>query len=54
MQLLRTQGRDMLMCRKCGSTFPEGRATQDGWHYRCPTEDCGAEGIGDGLRRLRD
>jgi Zn finger protein HypA/HybF involved in hydrogenase expression len=46
------RGRDVLECRKCGATFPEGRATQDGWHYRCP--ECEeAEGIGDGLRKVR-
>lgn len=44
------RGRDELVCRKCGAEFPEGRATRDGWHYRCPECD-GAEGIGDGLRR---
>lgn len=45
-------GRDMLACRKCGAVFPEGKATADGWHYECPTEDCDASGIGDGLKRL--
>jgi predicted RNA-binding Zn-ribbon protein involved in translation (DUF1610 family) len=45
------EGRDMLVCRNCGATFPEGQATRDGWHYACP--DCGeAEGIGEGLKRL--
>lgn len=45
-------GRDVLVCRKCGSEFPEARATTDGWHFRCP--ECGdAEGIGDGLRPVR-
>ncbi|MFB6303830.1 MAG: HVO_2901 family zinc finger protein [Haloferacaceae archaeon] len=44
------RGRDTLVCRNCGAEFPEGRATEDGWHYRCPEcED--AEGIGEGLRR---
>jgi predicted RNA-binding Zn-ribbon protein involved in translation (DUF1610 family) len=47
----RDRGREFLECRVCGSAFPEGRATTDGWHYRCP--ECGeAKGIGDGLRRL--
>lgn len=46
------KGRDELVCRKCDARFPEGRATQDGWHYTCP--ECGeAEGIGQGLRRVR-
>lgn len=48
----REQGRDVLMCRKCGAEFPEGKATTDGWHYRCPTDGCDAEGLGDGLRRI--
>ena len=48
----KAHGRDVLVCRKCDAEFPEGRATQDGWHYRCP--ECGeAEGIGEGLRRVR-
>lgn len=48
-----TKGRELLVCRKCGTRFPEGKATQDGWHYRCPEDGCNAEGIGEGLRRLR-
>ena len=52
MTLLQSPGRDLLVCRSCGATFPEGRATRDGWHYECPEPDCGAAGIGDGLRRL--
>ena len=52
MQVSREIGRDLLVCRKCDAEFPEGRATKDGWHYECP--ECGeAEGIGDGLRRVR-
>jgi hypothetical protein len=48
-----TTGRDVLECRRCGATFPEGRATTDGWHYRCP--ECEeAEGIGQGLRRTTE
>jgi len=47
----RDRGRDVLVCRKCNAEFPEGRATNDGWHYQCP--ECGeAEGIGEGLRRV--
>jgi len=45
-------GRDLLRCRACGATFPEGRATEDGWTYRCPEDDCDATGIGTGLKRL--
>jgi hypothetical protein len=44
------RGRDILVCRRCGAEFPEGSATTDGWHYRCP-ECRKAEGIGEGLRR---
>lgn len=47
--LVADRGRDELRCRRCGAEFPEGRATEDGWHYRCP--ECDAAGIGDGLRR---
>ncbi|MFB6256286.1 MAG: HVO_2901 family zinc finger protein [Haloplanus sp.] len=44
------RSRDAHVCRNCGAEFPEGRATEDGWHYRCP--ECEeAEGIGEGLRR---
>ncbi|MGM0591658.1 MAG: HVO_2901 family zinc finger protein [Halobacteriota archaeon] len=50
--LLQQSGRDILECRKCGATFPEGQATTDGWHYRCPTEGCDAHGIGAGLKRV--
>ncbi|MCL9816282.1 HVO_2901 family zinc finger protein [Natronocalculus amylovorans] len=53
MALLRTRGRDLLRCRTCGATFPEGQATRDGWHYECPEADCTANGIGDGLRRIK-
>ena len=48
-----TKGRDVLVCRKCGATFPEGKATRDGWNYRCPEDDCDAEGLGEGLRAVR-
>ncbi len=52
MNVLReSKGRDVLLCRKCGAEFPEGQATRDGWHYRCPEDDCDAEGLGEGLRR---
>jgi hypothetical protein len=44
----------MLVCRKCGAEFPEAHATRDGWHYRCPEDDCEASGLGDGLRRKDD
>ncbi|MFB6126877.1 MAG: HVO_2901 family zinc finger protein [Halolamina sp.] len=51
MALQYSTGRDMLVCRRCGTEFPEAEATDDGWHYSCPAEDCDASGIGDGLRR---
>jgi len=48
----RATGRDLLRCRRCGTEFPEGRATEDGWHYVCPEEECDARGLGDGLKRV--
>ncbi|WP_197427970.1 hypothetical protein [Halogeometricum sp. CBA1124] len=36
LQYQRDRGRDLLECRSCGETFPEGKATNDGWHYECP------------------
>ncbi|MFC6785660.1 HVO_2901 family zinc finger protein [Halobaculum halobium] len=48
----RATGRDLLRCRRCGTEFPEGRATEDGWHYACPEESCDAKGLGDGLKRV--
>ncbi|WP_171006664.1 HVO_2901 family zinc finger protein [Halalkalirubrum salinum] len=52
MPQLQARGRDLLTCRNCGATFPEGQATRDGWHYECPKDGCTASGIGEGLRRL--
>lgn len=40
---------DDLVCEVCGERFPERTATEDGWHYRCPTDGCDGEGIGDDL-----
>ena len=48
----RAAGRDLLRCRRCGTEFPEGQATDDGWHYACPEDGCGATGIGEGLKRV--
>jgi len=45
---------DQLFCTECGERFPERRATTDGWHYTCPTEDCDGSGIGEQLRPVRD
>lgn len=43
---------ETLVCRSCGARFREADATTDGWHYRCPEDDCDAEGLGEGLRRV--
>lgn len=43
-----------LFCDRCGSRFTEQSATEDGWHYRCPTEGCEGEGIGDDIRKVSD
>jgi hypothetical protein len=45
---------DDLFCDKCGTSFPERTATEDGWHYRCPEDDCDGSGIGEDLRRVAD
>ncbi|MFB6172528.1 MAG: HVO_2901 family zinc finger protein [Haloarculaceae archaeon] len=42
--------RDQLFCRRCGERFSERTATEDGWHYRCPNEDCDGAGLGQDLR----
>jgi hypothetical protein len=49
-----TCGEDELLCRECGERFGERRATEDGWHYRCPNEDCDAEGLGEAVVHLKD
>jgi len=43
-----------LFCDECGERFAERTATEDGWHYRCPSEDCDGEGIGEDLHRVTD
>jgi hypothetical protein len=43
-----------LVCSQCGEKFSERRATRDGWHYRCPNEECEAKGLGDDLRSVGD
>ena len=43
-----------LFCDECGERFTEGAATEDGWHYRCPTENCEGTGIGEDIHRVRD
>jgi len=43
-----------LFCDECGERFAERAATTDGWHYRCPNEDCDGTGVGDDIRQVRD
>lgn len=43
---------DQLFCGQCGEKFPERTATTDGWHYRCPDEDCDGKGLGEDLHRV--
>ena len=43
-----------LFCDACGTRFAEREATEDGWHYRCPSEDCEGEGIGNDIHRVTD
>ncbi|MFP8956231.1 transcriptional regulator [Natrialbaceae archaeon A-CW3] len=38
-----------LLCQVCGERFRERDATEDGWHYACPTEDCDGEGLSEDL-----
>jgi DNA-directed RNA polymerase subunit RPC12/RpoP len=45
---------DRLICTQCGERFAERSATEDGWHYRCPNEDCTAAGIGEDLQPIGD
>ncbi|MFC7165577.1 HVO_2901 family zinc finger protein [Halospeciosus flavus] len=54
MPQLRTKGREMLRCRRCGSVFPEGKATRDGWRYECPEDGCDATGLGEALIPIDD
>jgi hypothetical protein len=43
-----------LFCQVCGERFREGEATRDGWHYRCPNEDCDGEGREEDLFSVED
>ena len=45
---------EALICEACGEQFSERRATTDGWHYACPTEDCDGAGLGDDLHQVRE
>lgn len=38
-----------LLCRRCGGRFRERDATRDGWHYRCPNDDCTGSGRGEDI-----
>ncbi|WP_225741354.1 zinc ribbon domain-containing protein [Halorussus halophilus] len=44
----------LLYCGRCGERFQESEATEDGWYYRCPNEDCDAEGIHEDLYPVKD
>jgi hypothetical protein len=41
-----------LFCDLCGERFAERRATEDGWHYRCPGENCDGDGIGEDIHEV--
>lgn len=43
-----------LFCDECGERFAERTATTDGWHYRCPNDDCDGEGIGEDIHKVTD
>jgi hypothetical protein len=43
-----------LICDACGERFAERAATTDGWHYRCPNEDCDGTGIGEDIHKVQD
>ncbi|MFB6206592.1 MAG: HVO_2901 family zinc finger protein [Haloglomus sp.] len=43
-----------LVCKECGEKVSERRATRDGWHYRCPNDDCSGAGLGENLFRADD
>ena len=45
---------EALICERCGEQFSERRATRDGWHYTCPSEDCEGAGLEEDLHPVRD
>jgi hypothetical protein len=45
---------EQLFCDACGTRFPEGEATEDGWHYRCPDPACDGDGIGEDIHKVSD
>ena len=50
----RSRRQDMLLCKRCGERFVADEATNDGWHYECPNDDCDGAGIGEDLAQLKD
>lgn len=44
----------LLFCGRCGERFRADEATDDGWYYRCPNDDCDAEGVHEELYPVRD
>jgi len=44
----------LLFCGRCGERFEASEATDDGWYYRCPSDDCDAEGIHEELYPVKD
>ncbi|EFW93444.1 transcription regulator/DNA-binding protein [Haladaptatus paucihalophilus DX253] len=38
----------------CGERFDADAATDDGWHYQCPNDDCDGAGIREDLYPVRD
>jgi len=45
---------DTLICGRCGRRVSERRATTDGWHYACPTDDCDGSGLDEELHPVQD
>lgn len=43
-----------LFCDRCGNRFAEHTATEDGWHYRCPEDECDGKGIGEDIHKVTD
>ncbi len=43
-----------LLCQLCGDRFREREATQDGWHYECPNDECDGEGLQEDLYSVTD
>lgn len=49
-----TCAKGQLFCDSCGMRFAEQQATEDGWYYRCPNDECDGEGIGEAIHRVPD